>query len=155
MTEQERYWAKVDTSAGPDGCWPWTAGVNPKNGYGVFHRDGRIPIGAHRYGAIEAGLIESGSPRVVDHTCHNGAGCPPGPCPHRLCQNPAHFEAVTRAGNVNRSHNANIHKTHCPRNHEYTPENTRIHRDGGRSCRECARIADRAPDRKRVHPYGR
>jgi hypothetical protein len=37
-----------------------------------------------------------------------------------------------------RNHWAN--KTHCPRNHEYTPENTYVLPSGSRACRECARI---------------
>lgn len=152
--EQERYWAKVDTSAGPDECWPWTAGVNLRTGYGIFHRDSRLTVNAHRFGALLAGILHPGDTRVVDHTCHNGAGCSPGPCHHRLCQNPAHFEAVADQVNVNRSHNSNASKTHCPRNHEYTPENTRIQVRNGResrSCRECARLADIAPERKRAN----
>lgn len=36
------------------------------------------------------------------------------------------------------SYHANV--THCPRDHEYTPENTYIDPDGGRECRECQRI---------------
>ena len=33
--------------------------------------------------------------------------------------------------------------TRCPKNHEYTPENTRIYKSGSRACRECARIQSR------------
>jgi hypothetical protein len=33
--------------------------------------------------------------------------------------------------------------THCPKNHEYTPENTRILKSGSRACRECATIQSR------------
>ena len=36
------------------------------------------------------------------------------------------------------SHN-NARKTHCPRDHEYTPENTYINPRGSRECRECRR----------------
>lgn len=28
-------------------------------------------------------------------------------------------------------------RTHCPRSHEYTPENTYVAPDGSRECREC------------------
>ena len=34
--------------------------------------------------------------------------------------------------------------THCPQDHEYTPENTYNRPAGGRTCRECARAAKRA-----------
>jgi HNH endonuclease/NUMOD4 motif len=33
--------------------------------------------------------------------------------------------------------------THCPKNHKYTPENTRILKSGSRACRECATIQSR------------
>lgn len=36
---------------------------------------------------------------------------------------------------------ASTRKTHCKRNHEFTPENTRIKRGGGRICRECRRLS--------------
>lgn len=39
--------------------------------------------------------------------------------------------------------NANVQKTHCAAGHEYTPENTKIGRNGGRWCRECHRIDGR------------
>ena len=32
---------------------------------------------------------------------------------------------------------ANKQKTHCPKGHEYTPENTTIGKNGGRFCRAC------------------
>lgn len=28
-------------------------------------------------------------------------------------------------------------KTHCPQGHEYTPENTRLSKEGWRNCRQC------------------
>lgn len=40
-------------------------------------------------------------------------------------------------------------KTHCPRGHEYTPENTYMKPGGGRDCRPCRRITQ-AASRTRV-----
>lgn len=143
-----RFWSKVERK-GPDECWPWTAGVMKKTGYGVFHPRKPETKLAHRlayesrYGPIPVGMH-------VDHKCHNGQDCPPGPCPHRKCCNPAHLEAVTNAENVNRSHNSNIQKTHCPRGHEYSAGNTYRQPDGGRRCRECARDLDRNYNRTRA-----
>jgi hypothetical protein len=39
-------------------------------------------------------------------------------------------------------------KTHCRWNHEYTPENTRIRRDGKRVCRQCERDRGRRESAK-------
>lgn len=40
-------------------------------------------------------------------------------------------------------------RTHCPRGHEYTLENTYVTRKGHRNCRECNRAACRAAHQKR------
>lgn len=40
---------------------------------------------------------------------------------------------------VRNGRNRSANKTHCPQNHEYTPENTRIIANGGRRCRTCIR----------------
>jgi len=144
---EARFWAKVERK-GPNECWPWTAAVMKKTGYGVFHPRKPETKLAHRvayesqHGAIPDGMY-------VDHACHNGKGCPPGPCPHRKCCNPAHLEAVTNAENVNRSHNSNIQKTHCPRGHAYTPENTRLQIKASTTSRKCI-TCERERDRKRT-----
>lgn len=140
---EERFWAKVD-KGGPDECWLWNAGLTAQ-GYGGFHPVHGETILAHRYAyQSQVGPIENGD--VVDHTCHNGQSCPPGPCIHRLCCNPSHLDATTNADNVNRSHNSNIKKTHCPEGHAYTPENTRLQRKErttSRICVACTRVHDR------------
>lgn len=92
-----------------------------------------------------------------------------GPCPdgqetRHLDGNPANNrwapgdekETVAAGGNlIYGDHVANIRDkkrhgtewqsnvTHCPKNHEYTPENTRILKSGSRACRECARVKSR------------
>lgn len=44
--------------------------------------------------------------------------------------------------------------THCPYNHEYTPENTVYNSKGGRACRECARTRGREAARAKVRARG-
>ena len=43
----------------------------------------------------------------------------------------------------------NANKTHCPYDHEYTPENTFILKSGGRICRTCARAKGRRQSQRR------
>lgn len=76
----ERFWNKVDRSAGPDGCWIWTAARNPK-GYGRFSVDWRAGKWelAHRTSyRLSVGPIPAGA--LILHSCDN----PP-------CVNPAHL----------------------------------------------------------------
>jgi hypothetical protein len=53
-TLEERFWNKVDKSAGPDASWPWTASTR-SGGYGQFRPASKQrPIGARRV-ALAAG----------------------------------------------------------------------------------------------------
>lgn len=124
---EARFRAKVEWR-GPEECWPWTGATTPK-GYGHmgWREDGRrVDEYAHRVAyQLERGAIPEGL--EIDHKC--GV---------RSCCNPAHLEAVTHAENVRRGSKAR--QTHCHRGHEFTPENTRVKRNGTRDCRACARI---------------
>lgn len=77
----KRFWSKV--TPGPN-CWLWTA-CSDRNGYGMFHLDGRMRL-AHRvaYAAL-AGPIGD---LDIDHKCRM-----------RGCVNPAHLQAVTTKEN--------------------------------------------------------
>lgn len=147
----ERFWVKVNRSLEPDGCWEWAAAAGPL-GYGKFmvHDEGgrKKIVSAHRFsyqllvGPIPAGL-------QLDHLCRN----PP-------CVRPSHLEPVTNRENTLRGARVPIMrdtnpgaafqktKTHCPRGHEYTPDNTYIQPCGNRGrrkpstsrvCRTCRR----------------
>lgn len=119
-----------------NGCWQWTANTSPK-GYGMIGVDHKQKY-AHRVSYEEhVGPIPEGA--EVDHTCHDPRECRGGvTCPHRRCINPDHLEPVTPSVNRLRGYSVNRAKTSCPKGHEYTPENTRRHREM-RYCIACGR----------------
>ena len=134
--------AQVDSTGGPDACWPWRGRISDE-GYGGFGKGSDL---AHRV-AFELMVRPIGEGLNVDHLCHNrDVTCAGGKtCQHRRCVNPAHLDAVTQRDNLLRSRHTAPHrnaaKTHCPKGHEYTPENTysRTTTKGyrRRECRAC------------------
>lgn len=152
----KRFWLMVDKA---EGCWPWTGHTGSDNGYGIWHtrEDGKRKVWrAHIYSYISlVGPVPDGL--TLDHLCHAvDTSCEGGPtCPHRRCVNPEHMEPVPRGVNVLRGVGPaamNARKTHCPNDHEYTPENTRINKYGYRSCRSCNRLPFRAYGKKKIDP---
>lgn len=117
------------------GCWEWIGCVNYR-GYGVFKVEQKSQL-VHRVSyQLLKGIIPNGL--ELDHLCRN-----------RICINPHHLEAVTHKENLRRGLNGFIGalkqrlKTHCPKGHEYTKENTRIHiskkNQKSRLCKTCDR----------------
>ena len=105
-TLEQRFWAKVDMTAGPDACWPWTTYCTP-DGYGRF---GSVP--AHRT-AYELSTGEQLGALETDHRCHN-----------RACCNPAHLRPATQKQNgenlrgANRNSRSGVRGVHWSKFHQ-------------------------------------
>ena len=85
MTLQERFWSKVDSSGGPDACWPWLAGKIEE--YGVFWLDGGMQVASRVAYRIATGCDPE--ELCVRHSCDN----PP-------CCNPKHLLLGAHADNM-------------------------------------------------------
>ena len=113
------------------GCWIWLA-CRDKKGYGLFRYNNKSSL-AHRV-AYEHwnGIIPKDL--QIDHLCRT-----------RHCVNPQHMELVTTQENTKRGLVGEYYrnKTHCPKKHEYTPENTYHYPDGRRDCIICKRTGVR------------
>jgi hypothetical protein len=121
---QERFDAKVDKSGE---CWLWT-GAKTTLGYGQIWTGERTEM-AHRVSLLLAGReIPDGFD--VDHLCRRSS-----------CVRPDHLEPVTHEENMHRAPFAapefKREQTHCPNDHEYTPENTGRRKSGARQCLTC------------------
>jgi len=111
------------------GCWFWL-GAQSKTGHGVFWLEDKVTT-AHRAGY----LLLLGELPAESHLHHL--------CGSKLCVRPDHLQVVTPSEHcgITRPHTnrklANQNKTHCPRGHEYTPENTWTSKKGERLCKQC------------------
>lgn len=153
ITEQERFWAKVQIG-GPDECWPWTASVRRKDGYGQFTPSGGGKILAHRYAWAERhGPASPGT--VLDHSCHRPDGACPGgvECPHRRCVNPDHLAPTTTKDNNRRGQNDRMRvvRSGVCRSGRHVLDRDGFYptESGGRRCRPCSLEASARNYRKR------
>jgi hypothetical protein len=136
----DRFLAHVDTSAGPDACWPW-------QGHRVFFTGGVRSTVARVAYVIDHGADVPAGLEVV-HTCHYEAvsrdECAGGDtCLHRGCVNPTHLALVSSAERLRRSLSTSpmpVKKTHCTRGHPLSGDNLYLTQHGARFCRACDRL---------------
>lgn len=144
--ERTKEWCLERIQVDPDsGCWLWTGHLSSA-GYGrtCIWRDGAWrTTGAYRVtyelwvGPIPAGL-------TIDHQCRV-----------RRCVNPSHLKPMTQRENClapgsQSLGKLNSLKTHCPKGHPYTPENTLKQRSRTRICKQCRRDKDELSSRMRI-----
>jgi hypothetical protein len=120
---------RLNTSGGPDACWPWTGPVNG-SGYAMVDYNGRQETLQRAIYMEFVGPIPPGW--VVDHKCRM-----------RRCGNWRHLEAVTQSINLKRSPLVGrgtapyVRPTHCPQGHPYAGDNLLQTKDGKLRCRIC------------------
>ena len=108
-----------------NGCWIRTKSVT-KGGYSLMYNRFGSPrlIYAHRW-SYEKHKEPIPEGFHIHHTC--GV---------RNCMNPDHLIAVDPS-----THRREIHgSSHCPRGHEYIPENLVKNKRGNKICKECHRL---------------
>ena len=72
----QRFWSRVDKSAGPHGCWPWQ-GARGKHGRGIISVNGQLEIASRVAFFLQHGHYPE---QFAMHQCE-----------HVWCCNPAHL----------------------------------------------------------------
>ena len=126
---RERFYERVDTSGGPEACWPWMAGRTTA-GYGSFTRSYRHVL-AHR----EAYEIENGPIPPGAHVLHE--------CDNPPCCNARHLFLGDQASNVadaKQKRRLAVGERHSQSlySDEIVRKAIAVYRESGRSARQVA-----------------
>ena len=116
--------------AGESECWTWNGAINILHNRPMFWFKDKWTPAARASLYFKQGYLTDNL-----HVCHD-----PIICDNRRCVNPLHLREDTPSANtrdllITGNHN-NKRKTHCPRNHEYSENNTYYH-GGRRFCIAC------------------
>lgn len=121
-----RFWPFVDSSGGPDACWPWHGPRRFDSDYGNASWHGDV-MPSHRVAWMLNSGLQIPSLLVVDHLCE---------C--KWCQSPRHLEVVTRGENNRRIHRRTPEQTRtrtsfaAPWDDRWYPFGRRLHDEDGR-----------------------
>ena len=140
---EQCFWKHIGPHTDPEACWLWQDAIQRnRNGllYGKFRAYGKNFL-AHRFSyELRFGTIPKSL--TIDHTCRN-----------TLCMNPNHMEPVPNKINILRGISPpalNAQKTHCPKGHPYSEENTYSWpRSHSRQCRICRKEAQKRAKTKK------
>lgn len=127
-----RLQARIETCP-MTGCWLWRGWMN-SDGYGRYKFSDRGVMAHRLVYVLSGGEIPDG--KVIDHLCRV-----------RCCVNPGHLEVVTNRTNVLRGEGvtaAHARKTHCPKGHALSEENTIYQIQPGRFTSRRCRICQHA-----------
>lgn len=132
--DEERFLSHVQINE-PEACWNWTAARDKVTGYGIAWLRGKVMTASRASFILFNGDLQP--KEQAHHVCEN-----------RLCVNPAHLEKTSQKRHLADLTPANVayknkRKTHCPKGHDYSIENTliQVKKGGGvqsRVCRTCA-----------------
>lgn len=126
--EELRFYLLMSVTVDPvTGCWMWNRSLSD-SGYVSIKHHGR-PIRGHRLSAHLFMDFDLDNPLDLLHHCDRPA-----------CINPLHTFAGTHQQNmldmVAKGRHRGARVTHCPKGHEYTPENNALY-GGKKCCRKC------------------
>lgn len=122
---------RIGFTVTPSGCWEYNGFRNPK-GYGrlTARVSGKV-VTKYTHRVLYEYLVGP-FPEDLPFALHS--------CDNPPCCNPAHIRPGTHEENMRemaeRGHSRRA-RTHCPANHEYTPENVYWGRSEGRTVRLC------------------